>query len=359
MNRTWLNLFSLKQHKLGRVTRASFAALISWAVFSCDSACQTQETNLENELRVQSNQGLALIKIRSNWLYLLSPGGALQSIANPRDFSNAWLSSDGKTIAWHVHNWPKRELTACPSPIIVETGAATESWQIPGNEINVWELAVSSDGRKVIFDGTYQPRGTLKAQNRNLWTTGLHYIDSKTSSPKLILPLSDADKVTSISLSPDNGRFVYDHDGRIFVSDVSSPSQRQIATGTSPTWSPDGKWITYKADNGQLVTLDATTYEQRNLFGQKEIEGSVRWSPDSEFIMFAEPLGPVSNLIHGRNPLLGPRAQMVIESVRDRSTVAVHFFEAEGIDDRGFYWVPDYRAFMRSASERPVIKACD
>jgi hypothetical protein len=75
--------------------------------------------------------------------------------------------------------------------------------------------------------------------------------------------------------------------------------------------------------------------------------------------MVAEPLGPISNLLHGRNPILGPTAQMLVERIDDHATTVVYLFQPEGFWDGGFYWIPDYRAFMRAASNAPVITACD
>jgi hypothetical protein len=177
---------------------------------------------------------------------------------------------------------------------------------------------------------------------------------------RLILPLlEDANRVTSISFSPNGEKFVYDYKNRIYVYNVGGETSHEVGAGASPTWSPDGKWIAFRSEDGEAVTLDSATYQTKAVIGRRQIRTSVHWSPDSRYIMVAEPLGPISNLLHGRNPIFGPTAQMVVERIDDHATAVVYLLQSEGFWDGGFYWIPDYRAFMRTASNAPVSKACD
>jgi WD40 repeat protein len=272
----------------------------------------------------------------------------------------AWFSADGKATAWSIHNWPGERSSACSSPVIVEVLDRPGSWQLPGSIINIRAMAVSSDGTRSAFDGTYQPAGPRAVRGRLHRTTGLHYADSQTNAMRLILPLlDDANRVTSISFSPNGEKFVYDYKNRIYVYNVGEANSHEVGAGAGPTWSPDGKWIAFRSEDGEAVTLDSATYRSKAVIGRRQIRTSVHWSPGSRYIMVAEPLGPISNLLHGRNPIFGPTAQMVVERIDDHATVVVYFFQPEGFWDNGFYWIPDRRAFIQTASNAPAIKACD
>lgn len=344
--------------------RALPLVTLAWGGFlSLNLACQTPQGDLLQELkRRREQEGLALIRIQSNWMYTLSFDGQVQDVPNPREISNAWFSGDGRTVVWDIHRWPGKEFSACPAPVTVEMLDEPGSRQLPGNVVNVQAMAVSSDGKHVAFDGTYRSQATgflAMPKNHVRSIVGLQYVDLTTNTMKLVLPLSGPDRVTSISFSPDGTQFVYDYKSRIYIYNTSSGSSRPLAAGQSPTWSPNGKWIALRLENGDAVTLDAATFETTALIGRRKIQTSVLWSPDSQYVAFAEPLGLISNVLHGRNPLSGAPAQMVVERIEDHATAVIYLFQFEGIDDRGFYWIPDYRAFMPTASNFPALKACD
>jgi Tol biopolymer transport system component len=360
-----MRVFAFPCQRALRRTRV-LAMLASGGILGLNLACQTQGDDLMQELKLRGGEeGLALIRIQSNMLEVLSfnDNDSLETSPNPRDVSNAWFSSDGKAVAWSINRWPGKELAACPSPVVVEVLNEPGSWQLPGNIINVQAMTVSSNGKQVAFDGTYKPEGTgflATSKNRARWITGLQYVDLQTGMVKLVVPMPEgADRVTSIGLSPDGKQLVYDQKNGIYLYDVGSGSSRSIASGASPTWSPNGKWIAFRSENGDAETLNAATLETKSLFEQRKIRTSVHWSPDSRYVMVVEPLGMVSNLLHGRSPILGPSAQMIVERVEDHATTTVGLIDFKGDDDRGFYWIPDYPAFIRAATALPVIKGCD
>jgi WD40 repeat protein len=340
-------------------------ALSGVGILALSSACQTPTDGvLLQELKHRSQvEGVALVQAQTNFLELLSFDDELQGLPNPRGASKAWFSGDGKAVAWTIYTMRDDRLAACPFPVIVEVLGQSERWQLPGNVVSVRAMAVSSSGKQVAFDGTYRPVGAVDPTPRNSsrWITGLQYIDSTSNTVRLILPLPEGqDGVTSISFSPDGTQFVYDYHDRIFVYNTSSGSSRSVATGASPTWSPNGRWIAFRSANGEATTLNASTFETEALIGNRKIQSSVHWSPDSRYIMVAEPLGLVSSVIKRKAPFFPPTAQMVVERIEDHATDIVFLFDPDGIDDdRGFYWIPDHRAFMRAASTFPTIKPCD
>jgi hypothetical protein len=350
------------------VVRSLVLAISGSGILALTAACQTPTNGLLlEELKHRSLvEGLALIQVQSNFLELLSFGDELQGLPNPRYASRAWFSGDGRAVAWNIFTRRDDRFAACPYPVIVEAPNASERWQLPGNMVNVRAMAVSSDGKQVAFAGTFgadRAKGAVvpTPRSNSRWATGLQYIDSTSNTVRLILQLpEDQEGVTSISFSPDGTEFVYDHNDRIFVYNVSSGASRAVAAGASPTWSPNGKWIAFRSTNGEATTLNASTFETEALIGKRKIQAGVHWSPDSRYVMFAEPLGLVSSLMKRQADFLPPTAQMVIERIEDHTTDIVFLFDPDGVDDdRGFYWIPDHRAFMRSASIFPAIEPCD
>lgn len=346
----------------GLVRNMLLAILVKGGVLSLTLDGQTPtDGSVAQELKRRNGEdGLALIQIQSNFLELLSFDGEMQSLPNPRGASNAWFSSNGKAVAWNIYTLPSKRFSACPWPVIAEVLNQPGEWQLPGNVINARSMAVSSNGRQVAFNGTYKPSGTFRItpQNRARWVTGLQYVDSKSQAVKLILPLPEGShRVTSISFSPDGTHFAYDYENKIYVYDTAGGTSRTVAAGASPTWSPNGKWIAFRSEDREARTINGVTFEEETIVGRRKMMHSVLWSPDSRYVAIVEPLGPISNLLHGRDPFTP--AQMVVERIDDHATAIVHRFQSEGTDPSGFYWIPDYRAFMRVASNFPTIKACD
>jgi WD40 repeat protein len=329
------------------------------------------QQGLEQELKTRSeNEGLALVQAQSNWLNLLQfgdhleltaqPGdhpisdGYMTSMRNPRDFSTAWFSSDGKVVAWNIYRIMSEQFKPCPYPVIVEMLDSGKSWQLPGNLINVPAISVSPDGNGLAFDGTFRPAATGAAQ-----TTGLHYFESKTNTIRLILPLSEGhSRVNSISFAPDGSRFAYGYQNRIYIYDVVSATSRIVAPGDHVTWSPNGRWITFRSMKGQAETLNASTFQPVELIRHWRILDRVVWSPDSRYVAVTEEVGMIENLLHWRNPIFGPEQKMIVERIEDHASAIVYLSPFEGFSVSGFYWVADYRSFMQAASRFPVVEAC-
>jgi hypothetical protein len=182
---------------------------------------QSANSELSEELRKRGlAEGLALARTTAGNHWEIVPfNGEARTIDNPRGVSGAWFDGTGRTVAWNVGSWPGEGFSECPNPVIVETVEGTRLWQLPGNVINSAAIAVSADGRRVAFDGTYKPNGTgflNTTSNRQRWVTGLQLADRSTNSVFLILPLKDSFDGTTpeyvgwISWAPDGNRFVYE-----------------------------------------------------------------------------------------------------------------------------------------------------
>ena len=100
-----------------------------------------------------------------------------------------------------------------------------------------------------------------------------------------------------MSFSPDGRVVLFESfienttDAGIYVADLSGSVPVRLATGTDPSWSPDGSRIAFKYhdtdDRYWLHVMDADGADDRILS-----EGtSPRWFPDSRRIAYMAPIG--------------------------------------------------------------------
>jgi hypothetical protein len=98
--------------------------------------------------------------------------------------------------------------------------------------------------------------------------------------------------VTSQCWSQDDKRLVYSIDGAIWLYDTMTDRADDIAKGTDPTWSPDGKWIGFRdGDSYYAMHPDGDARKElfRNRWG-KAVSG-LYWSPDSRIVAYVRELG--------------------------------------------------------------------
>ena len=184
--------------------------------------------------------------------------------------------------------------------------------------------------------------------------SGLQYAASNT---KIVTLISRPRLLTSISWSPDNNTFVYDSENRVYIYDIGAKTQRLLAEGSAPAWSPNGLWIAYRSPDGKAVTINPRTSETKVLLGGRKIEWGIHWSPDSRYVMVAEMKNYALDILH--NPFDDRTRKMVIYRLEDGAKLSGEWFPGPGIADRGYYWVKDHRAFLKGASSHPTISPCN
>lgn len=233
----------------------------------------------------------------------------------------------------------------------------TAPWQIPGSIRGIQALGVSTDGSRVAFDGVYKPPGTASPsrENQARWLNGLCYADSKTNE---VTRLSDSCGTTSISWSPDGDAFAYDCQDRVLINNLRQARSSAISKGSTPSWSPDGRQIAFR-DHGHATAIDLFTMKTNSLFNGRAIQWGIHWSPDSRYVMAAQQVGLFEEIIHGAfDPLSDAPSKIMISRIEDGATSDKLWFPAYGEDDRGYYWITNYQAFLKQAQRPLVAKPC-
>jgi hypothetical protein len=300
------------------------------------ASCRNGRGLREELSQASAKNGLALIRIQGNGIEIVTFNGEFQPLPNPFSLSKAWFSVDGSWVAWNLLI-PDR-----PSPMLVRSASNVESGRLPGNYTNIATAAIAPDGRKIALHGTTQ-NATRPITGP---ITGLHY--GEIGGPTVLLTSEDAG--TTISWAPDSSMFVYDRAGRVLVFSTTGNRSREIALGSHPSWSPDGNWIAIRLYDGTQVLVDPKTGQRKAFLSGRKTLGSVHWSPDGMYVMFAEALDMFSNWIAGRMSLFNPSGQLVVYRLRDGASLSVHLFDFKGGDDRGFFWIQHYRTFAATLS---------
>jgi len=177
--------------------------------------------------------------------------------------------------------------------------------------------AISRDGESIAFE--------LASNRPSHWTLGLSHADGRgvrelpeVTSPSSICWSNDKSKLalstvapgktngeirvvrldstpteavavggslTSQCWSPDDQRIVYGVEKSIRLYELHDRRTRELATGESPAWSPDGNWIAYYHD-GAYYAIRPSGADQKILFRKKGHGGGPWWSPDGSLLAY-------------------------------------------------------------------------
>lgn len=125
---------------------------------------------------------------------------------------------------------------------------------------------------------------------------GLHIVDTATGRDRQIAGPCMACDWQDLAWSPDGRRLAFVRSGSIYLINADGSGRRDLHTGTdshdsSPSWSPDGKWIAYSTavaghSSVSVIRVDGSA---RRLLVRR---GSApAWSPDGRVIAYRRGCG--------------------------------------------------------------------
>jgi hypothetical protein len=88
--------------------------------------------------------------------------------------------------------------------------------------------------------------------------------------------------------SPDGGAIAWSRSGTVYIYDLKNHRSNRLAPGWNPAWSPDGKLIAYMTTRGEVAISDSRGDSHREPMPGRKVNGVLRWSPDSRYILFCE-----------------------------------------------------------------------
>jgi len=93
------------------------------------------------------------------------------------------------------------------------------------------------------------------------------------------------------SWAPDGKSLVYqDAANNIYVLRLATRERTRIDRGWFPTWSPNGRYIAYRADGADdpgYDIYDLQTRKRERILGRRYVYRSLVWSPDSRYLIYA------------------------------------------------------------------------
>ena len=230
-------------------------------------------------------------------VWLSTPGGIVKLQPSPGDIKpfegpglGPSITRDGSVVAtarWK-HYRPRKVAIATYS-------VAEKKWTEYAEGDFRAGVAISPDGTKLAYEGETEDT------NCGYYRSRVHVIDRKTLRETVrpmepcLQPADIAKRALAfqprldLSFSPRGERLAIG-DGSIRVWDLETNTQRKIADGSGPAWSPDGEWIAYynytrekRHASVEIVHPDGTGVKTLlTIPFHQAFFGTPVWSPDSK-----------------------------------------------------------------------------
>ncbi len=183
--------------------------------------------------------------------------------------------------------------------------------------------------------------GTLQGANAR---RGLYWTTLDLAGPHLVDYVGIEDG--RCDWSPDAGALVYEKERQVYVFDVAANSRRLLATGSDPTWSPEGDRIAFRGPHGEasLVTVDGAPLSWP--LGKHLPISPIQWSPDGKFVSFSEAIPGTFKI-----PYFSAFSRLVVARVEDGSVITVREFGTEPVGEQSFSWIVQYPQFCKDCKK--------
>jgi WD40-like Beta Propeller Repeat len=239
-------------------------------------------------------------------------------------FVTSQFSGDGKWFAGYDH------LTFTVLNDRLET-----SWSRATTLRNVTDLAVSPGGVGIAYSNRLEPSSGKR---------GIGVIGAASDPRDLATVSVGRPEEASIGWDADGKRIVFGGDGDIAVIRIDGRDRQIIGSGCSPSWSPDGRIISYRDNDGYGVIYDVGSGSSRRLSLARSHCAAFHWSPDSRLAFTDEVTGAPS-----RDCYTGDR--FVIYRMLDGYRLGM--YDPCDLRDGSFGWLSSpvqWRAVVRRAS---------
>ena len=267
------------------------------------------ETIAEELIRLHREVGLTLVQVHNNRIYSLNV--TAHAMSETRRFLAAGtatygtFSPDGLAIAFEY----------CPPPGI--TSVPSGGTVCPAG--NKYLATVSTAGSSLqkfpqlawpgfpcwSYDNSRIALPAVNSSTAGHSASALQIFDLKKGHLQVITEDEEA-VVTTQCWAPDGKRLVYWRNligggGIVRLYDDSRRHSTDLAKGRLPSWSPDGRWISYlecppSSTDCTYYSIAPSGGDKITLFHSETANSELAWSPDSRFVAYVglgtSPKGP-------------------------------------------------------------------
>ena len=263
-----------REHRLIRTRAALMLAIVAVGSAISLGATGMDESVLTELVRLEKETGLAIafyenelgvVSFKKRAFYemgMVVPTGGLDGTVSP----------DGAEVAVDSLNWGAgyRDQTIFVD-IIGTDGSGLREYREINGALPCW----SHNESKVAMALRKPREGRL----------GILDLDSKKMRTFDTETAEEFSRFTSQCWAPDDKELVFEGDGKVQVYEIEKDHTRILATGTKPTWSPDGNWIAFR-DGNYFYAIHPSGEGKKKLFHKTRAYSGLFWSPDGRFVAY-------------------------------------------------------------------------
>ena len=198
------------------------------------------------------------------------------------EFLLARTSRDGRSLIGWGFPLASNGISTSHAVFVICHERCADAVQLPGF-INPVDIALAPDRERLAVIAT-----SRTTRQRGLYLLQTDAVDAHSTS-RLIYG-DDEPLGPGLSWSPDGQRLLFEAGGKIQAVNLASAIPAMIASGTDPSWSPDGRWIAY-LDNSRIMLKDVNDNRAFSIPGTRRFISVAAWSPDSKHFLIAEDRG--------------------------------------------------------------------